>query len=151
MTRTRRPVPRGANPRKRAPQSPPPATGLRKPVVIALITVACAAIVAIALLVFLPNGVELNEKARPHATAACDLISKADKAAHVDAPERYAAAALLLDKAMIESAQAAEADPKAADLDRATTAVHEAAHEADRTQWRNALGTALASCEETLG
>jgi hypothetical protein len=138
MTRTRRPVRRNGNRRKRV-------------AVVALIGLACAAIVTVALVVLLPNGVDLNEEARPHATTACDLIAKAGKAGSAHTPERYAAAALLLDKAMIESAQAAKADPKAADLDRATQAVHEAPHHADRTQWRNTLSTALSTCEEAIG
>jgi len=99
-----------------------------------------------------PDGGGLDEEARSNAAAACDLTSRADVAAQVDSPARYAAAALLLDKAIIESARASEAAaPEFADLDRRVQAVHLAAHRGDRGQWRDALETALSACRETFG
>jgi len=122
---------------------------MRRRVVVAL--VAGAALVSAALFALRPDGGELDEEARSHARAACDLTSKADEATQVDTPARYAAAALLLDEAIIESAQAAEAAPEFADLDQAVQAVHIAAHRGSRGPWRDALDTALSSCRDTLG
>jgi len=113
--------------------------------------VAGAALVAVALLALRPDGGRLDEEARNHAAAACDLTSKADEAAQVDSPARYAAAALLLDEAIIESARAAEVAHEFADLDGAVQAVHLAAHRGDRGPWRDALDTALSTCHETFG
>jgi hypothetical protein len=119
--------------------------------VVAFALAAGVALVAVALFAVRPDGGELDEETRGHAAAACDLTSKADEAAQVDTPARYAAAALLLDKAIIESARAAKADPAFADLDRAVQAVHLAAHRGDRGEWRDALDTALSTCHETFG
>jgi hypothetical protein len=107
--------------------------------------------VAIALFTLRPDSGALDEEARSHAAAACDLTSKADEAAQVDTPARYAAASLLLDKAIIDSARAVQAAPEFADLDRAVQAVHLAAHRGSRGPWRDALDLALSTCRETLG
>lgn len=64
---------------------------------------------------------------------------------------RYAAAVLLLDQAMIESARAVESDPALAELDQAVQAVHGAGHSGDPTQWDSALVTALTACRDSLG
>ena len=106
------------------------------------------ALVAIALVALRPAGGEANEEARAHAEAACDLTSKADTAVQVDTPARYAAAALLLDKAIIESARAAEAAIEFAALDQAVQTVHAAAHRGSRQPWRDALDRALTICHE---
>jgi len=149
MTRSRGPAGRSGDPRKRALQPPPPDTGRRGQLVVA--SAMGVALVAAAFFALRPDGVGLDEEARSHAAAACDLTSKADEAAQVDTPARYAAAALLLDKAIIESARASEAAPEFADLDRAVQAVHLAAHRGDRGPWRDALDTALSTCRETFG
>ena len=108
------------------------------------------ALVAVALVALRPAGGEIDEEARAHAEAACDLTSKADEAAQVDTRARYAAATLLMDKAIIESARAAEGATEYTQLDQAVQALHTAAHTGEHAQWRDALDTALATCRETF-
>jgi len=136
---------RSGDPRKRAAAAAPPDTATRKRVVVAALIVGVG-LVAAAMFALRPAGEQIDEQARVHAAAACDLITKADEAAQVDTPARYAAAALLLDEAIIESGQAAEAATEYADLDQAAQALHTAAHAGSRDPWRDALDTALSAC-----
>jgi len=149
MTRSGGSARRSGDPRKRTAQPAAREVNLRVQLVAAL--VAGVALVAIALFALRSNDTELDEDARTHASAACDLTSDADEAVQVDSPVRYAAAALLLDQAIVESGRAAEADPAVAALDRAVQAVHQAAHQGDRDTWRDALDDALAACRKTFG
>jgi hypothetical protein len=89
-----------------------------------------------------------------HAEVACDLTSKAGQAtgaSRVGERVRYAAAVLLLDQAIIESARAARADERLAPLDAALQAAHTAGHEGDHDSWRRALRSADAECGVVLG
>lgn len=61
-----------------------------------------------------------------------------------------AAAVLLLDQAMIESARAVESDPTLAELDQAVHEVHVAGHSGDPGRWESALGAALTACRASL-
>jgi len=149
MTRSGGPARRSGDPRKRTAQPAPREVNMRIQVIAAL--VAGIALVAIALFALRSNDTKLDEEARSHASAACDLTADADEAVQVDSPVRYAAAALLLDQAIVESGRASEADPAVAALDRAVQAVHQAAHRGDRDQWRDALDDALTACRETFG
>ena len=113
--------------------------------------IASAGLVALTLFAVRPPGGEPDKEAAGHAEIACDLTSKADEAAQVDTGARYAAAVLLLDNAIIESARAAEAASQYAALDRAVQALHTAAHRGRPGQWRDALDTALAACRQSIG
>lgn len=89
-----------------------------------------------------------------HAEVACDLTGKARQAtgaSQVRERVRYAAAVLLLDQAIIESARAARADTRLAALDAALQAAHAAGHEGDHDRWRRALRAADAECRAVLG
>lgn len=89
-----------------------------------------------------------------HAEVACDLTGKARQAtgaSQVRERVRYAAAVLLLDQAIIESARAARADTRLAALDAALKAAHAAGHEGDHDRWRRALRAADAECRVVLG
>lgn len=89
-----------------------------------------------------------------HAEVACDLTGKARQATgatEVRERVRYAAAVLLLDQAIIESARAARADTRLAALDAALQAAHAAGHEGDHDRWRRALRAADAECRAVLG
>lgn len=89
-----------------------------------------------------------------HAEVACDLTGKARQAtgaSEVRERVRYAAAVLLLDQAIIESARAARADTRLAALDAALQAAHTAGHEGDHDTWRRALRSADAECRVVLG
>lgn len=112
--------------------------------------IAAGGLVAVSLFALRPADNGRDEAGRDHAQAACDLTSKADEAAQVDTGARYAAAVLLLDNAIIESARAADAATRFADLDQAVQALHAAAHRGRPRQWRDALDTALAACRESL-
>ena len=89
-----------------------------------------------------------RSEALEHARTACDLTGKAGEAAEVDTPERYAAAAFLMDNAIIESERAALGAAEFTALDRAVQAVHAAAHRGDREEWKKALETALDACSD---
>lgn len=91
-----------------------------------------------------------DDKALGHARTACDLTVRADEAARVDSSARYAAAALLLDEAMIRSARAAEQADEFVDLDEAVRAVHAAAHRGKGEPLHDALDTALAACRGSV-
>ena len=93
---------------------------------------------------------EVDPVARRHAEEACDLTSKAEEAAVVDSAERYAAAAFLLDTAIIESERAAQGAREFTDLDKAMQAVHTAAHQGSAGPWHDALDDALAACRDAL-
>jgi hypothetical protein len=89
-----------------------------------------------------------------HAEAACMLTSKAEQAAEatvVDEQTRYAAAVLLLDQAIIESARAVQTDTQLADLDTALQSAHAAGHRGDHDEWEHALRTARAECRTVRG
>jgi hypothetical protein len=89
-----------------------------------------------------------------HAEVACDLTGKARQAtgaSQVRERVRYAAAVLLLDQAITESARAARADTRLAALDAALQAAHAAGHEGDHDRWRRALRSADAECRAVLG
>lgn len=146
MSRSPGSASRSGDPRKRAVQAARPDTAARKLRVV--FAVVAGALVAIALVALRPAGGETDEEARTHAVAACDLVSKADTAVQVDTPARYAAAALLLDKAIVESARASEASTEFAALDQAVQAVHTAAHRGSGQPWRDALEQALTICHE---
>jgi hypothetical protein len=107
--------------------------------------------VALALVVLSPADEEVDAQARGHAETACELTSKAAEAAGVESAARLAAAALLLDRAIIESARAAEGGAEYADLDQAVQAVHTAAHSGVHQRWVEALDAALASCQDSVG
>lgn len=110
--------------------------------------VASTGFVAVSVFALRPADDEPDEKATGHAETACSLTSKADEAARVDTGARYAAAVLLLDNAIIESARAAGASPRFVALDQAVQALHTAAHQGRPAQWRDALDTALTACQE---
>jgi hypothetical protein len=105
---------------------------------------------ALAFVALRPADAKLDDGARDHAEVACNLTSKAEEAARVDTGGRYAAAVLLLDQAMIESARAVESDPALAELDQAVQEVHVAGHSGDPGQWDSALGAALTACRASL-
>ena len=89
-----------------------------------------------------------------HAEVACDLTGKARQAtgaSEVRERVRYAAAVLLLDQAIIESARAARGDTRLTALDAALQAAHTAGHEGDHDTWRRALRSADAECRVVLG
>lgn len=89
-----------------------------------------------------------------HAAVACDLAAKAGQAyetSDVGARARYAAAVLLLDQAIIESARAAEGDTELVPLDAALQAAHTAGHEGEDARWEDALDTAQGECRIVLG
>lgn len=140
---------RSGDPRRRA-QTRPPRTGPgRRAVAVALVAV--AVLLALAYVALRPAADEPDGAARDHAEAACDLTSKAREAGQVETRARYAAAMLLLDRAIIESARAAESDPALAELDASVQSLHTAAHRGDPGQWKAALGTALAACRTATG
>lgn len=95
-----------------------------------------------------------DPQAVDHAEAACDLTTKAGEAAdavEVDKRSRYAAAVLLLDRAIIESGRAVQLDGRLTELDSALQAVHVAGHEGDPDGWQAALDSALSECRSALG
>ncbi len=94
---------------------------------------------------------QVAEPGRDHAEVACDLTTKAGEAAQMDTSARYAAAVLLLDKAMIESERASESEPRFSELDAAVREVHRAGHRQDPEQWDLALNAALGTCESSVG
>ena len=112
---------------------------------------AAVALVALALLTLRPADGERDGEARDHAEAACALTSKAEEAAQVETDARFAAAMLLLDEAIIESARAAETAVEFAHLDQAVQEVHAAAHRGSSGPWREALDAALAACDNSAG
>lgn len=118
-------------------------------VVVAL--VAAAALAAVAFVALRPADGEVDEVAREHAEVACDLTSKAEEAARMETSARYAAAVLLLDKAIIESERAAESDTGFAELNEAVQEVHAAGHEGDPRRWQAALDTVLTACRTSVG
>ena len=155
---------RSGDPRKRgaAPASPGSSSD-RRWAVAAAIAVG-AAVLVLALLAMRPDDAEpdgssgagsaANPQALAQAESACDLTTKAGEAAEavqVDRRSRYAAAVLLLDRAIIDSARAAESDARLAELDAALQAVHTAGHEGDPAGWQAALDAALAECRTALG
>ncbi len=104
----------------------------------------------LASLVLRSTGSEVDEVARGHARAACDLTADSEEAAQVDSDARYAAALLLLDRAIIESKRAAESAGEYEALDQAVQAAHTAAHQRSSAPWREALADARAACDDAL-
>jgi hypothetical protein len=109
--------------------------------------VACSGLVVTAAATLRPADDKADSRLRGAAAEACDLITKAEETAAVDTGARYAAAVLLLDRAIIESARAARSEPEYAELDRAAQALHTAGHRGGPKQWRDALDAALAECQ----
>ena len=156
---------RSGDPRKRSTAAPAAGPDRRRAAAVVAAVVVGAAVVALALVTTRSGGDRAagtqaadtraaGTRARPHFEAACDLADKAGEAAEattVDARSRYAASVLLLDRAIIESARAAEADPALGDLDAALQDVHTAGHERDPAGWESALAEALAECRTALG
>lgn len=112
---------------------------------------AAVGLVALALTLLRPADEHVESAARGHAEVACDLTTKAEEAADVESAARLAAAAILLDQAIVESARAADGASEFADLDRAVQAVHTAAHSGAPDRWRDALEIALAACHDAVG
>jgi hypothetical protein len=104
--------------------------------------------VAIAILLSVRGGDEPDAEAVARAESACDLMSGAEEAGQVDTDARYAAAMLLLDKAIIESARAAKVDVEFVALDEMVQDAHTAAHQRDADRYQAAMDSALASCSE---
>lgn len=144
---------RSGDPRKRnGPPTADPAARRRVVGVVVTLILLAAVGVVLALLALDPAPASVDAQARVHGEAACDLTSKAGEAAEavqIDSRSRYAAAVLLLDRAIIESARAAESDDALADLDAALRAVHTAGHQGDPHRWEAALDTAIAECGAT--
>jgi hypothetical protein len=100
------------------------------------------------------SDTSVDAQALVHAEVACDLTGKARQATgatEVRERVRYAAAVLLLDQAIIESARAARADTRLVALDAALQAAHTAGHEGDHDTWQRALRSADAECVAVLG
>jgi hypothetical protein len=113
--------------------------------------VAAGAVVLVAVVLGLRGGgPEVDARARALADSACELTSGAEEAGRVDTEARLAAAMLLLDKAIIDSARAAETDPAFAELDRVVQGVHAAAHRANPEQYHTAMDAALTECSSSL-
>ena len=145
---------RSGDPRRRnAGPEPSSGSGRRARVVAVVLAVGGAAALALALAVTGPeDDGSGGTQARHHAEAACVLATQAGEAAaagearRVDARARYAAAVLLLDRAIIESARAARSDPGHTDLDAALQSVHTAGHAGDHDAWESTLDEALTAC-----
>lgn len=141
---------RSGDPRRRAAEEAPDNAGSRAQVlVVGLVSLAAVLVIAFAALG--GGEEEPDDAARGHAEVACDLTTKAEEASRGDSDARFAAAVLLLDNALIESARAAEADASYADLDQAVQDVHAAGHTGDADQWRTTLDTALTACRDAVG
>lgn len=171
MSSSRGRNPRSGDPRKRVGASVSPTRsgraggGDRRWAVVAALAVG-AAVVLLALLAMrgdepAPGGVAggspdvtADPDARTQAESACELTTRAGEAAdavEVDARSRYAAAVLLLDRAILDSARAAESDPGLVELDAALQEVHTAGHAGDHDRWEAALDAALTECRTALG
>lgn len=159
MSRPRTAPRRSGDPRKHPGSSPAPSRDVATPgadsqrrrrLVVSVAVVALSAVgVWIALATLGPSAPTVDEQGRVHAAAACDLTLQAGEAAsavQIDSRSRYAAAALLLDRAVIESARAAESDAALTGLDDTLQAVHTAAHRGDPDRWEAALDAALTAC-----
>jgi hypothetical protein len=150
---------RSGDPRKRRTAPSSAGAGSKRPWVVLAALVAGLAVLTVALAAAQPGEKEKAEGAPDsaglrHAEAACDLTTKAGEAAEaqqIDSRARYAAAVLLLDRAIIESERAAASDTGLADLDEALQAVHTAGHEGDPDGWQTALDTALTECRAAVG
>ncbi len=104
------------------------------------------AVVAVTVLGLRDGGEDVDERARALADSACDLADGAHEAGAVDTDSRIAASMLLLDKAIVDSARAAEVDAFFTEIDRTLQAVHSAAHRGDPQQYDTAMSSALAAC-----
>jgi hypothetical protein len=143
-------VRRSGDPRKRAALPSPSDAGARRRLVLVAV-VAGVGLLVVALLTLRGDPEEADDLSRGHAEAACDLTTDADEAGSVETNARLAAAMLLLDKAIIESARAANTNRSYADLDRFVQKVHTAAHRRDPEQYRTAMNSALAACRSAFG
>lgn len=157
---------RSGDPRKRAAAGEPPQPLVARRRLVAVALAAAVALVSLAAVSAQrdrsgaagtgsqEDDTSVDARALMHAEVACDLTSKAGRAAEasdVGARARYAAAVLLLDQALVESARAAGSDTRLAALDTALRAVHTAGHEADHDTWQLALRSADAECRTVRG
>ncbi len=154
MGRTDGAARRSGDPRQRAGHVAAGTGSARSRVVAA--SLAGATVVAVVGVVGLRGGAETDagpaeEPGRDHATSACDLMAKAHEAAEVESDARYAAAVLLLDQAIVESARAARTNPGFGDLDGSMQALHSAAHTGERSQYDLAVADAQAACGSSVG
>ena len=115
-----------------------------------MVLVSGVAFLAFAVLALREGDRGPDAQARAHAESACDLTSQADEAARVNSDARYAATVLVLDQALLESARAAEADRRFADLDQALQAAHTAAHTGDPETYEVAMDRAQAAYQSAL-
>ena len=146
MTRPGGDASRSGDPRKRAIQSPPPATSARLAAAVGALVVAAVIVVFVAI-ESRPDDPGPSTVAKDHAEAACELTSKAQEAAGADIEARAGVAALILDRAMLESARAAELAPEFADLDEAV----QAAHAGGGGPLQDSFDAALATCRDVTG
>lgn len=143
-----------ARPASRKPpirRDTPDAAAARRRLVLIIGGLTVVVVLALVALVLLGRDTSPDERALAHARAACDVAGKAATATEVDAPERYAAAAFLLDTAILETSRAASLDPEFRSLDQSMQAVHSAAHRGVKDPWREALGEALGRCRDVVG
>ncbi len=141
------------DPRKRAAAATAAASdhGKRRRVAFGALLVASIGFVAIVVATNQSAHEERETGARGYAAAACDLTDKAEEATTVSTGARYAAAVLLLDRAIIESARAARSEPEFAEMDQAVQALHTAGHRGGPARWQVALDAALAACQDAVG
>ena len=145
---------RSGDPRRRnAAPEPSSGSGRRARIVAVALGVGGAAALALVLAVTGPEDDGSGDtQARHHAEAACVLATQAGEAAaagearRVDARARYAAAVLLLDRAIIESARAVRSDSGHTGLEAALQSVHTAGHAGDADGWESGLDEALTAC-----
>ena len=144
---------RSGDPRRRNATPEPSSGSGRSARVVAVVLGVGGAALALALAVTGPEDDRpADTQGRHHADAACVLAAQAGEAAaagearRVDARARFAAAVLLLDRAIIESARAAEIDPGHTGLDAALQSVHTAGHAGDSDGWESTLDEALTAC-----
>lgn len=144
---------RSGDPRRRNARPEPSNGSGRRARVVAVVLGVGGAALALALAVTGPEDDRpADTQGRQHAEAACVLATQAGEAAaggearRVDARARFAAAVLLLDRAIIESARAAEFDPGHTGLDAALQSVHTAGHAGDPDVWESTLDEALTAC-----
>lgn len=127
------------------------ASGARGRLLVSAAFAGVAVVTVAALIALRPGGDEAEgSPGRVHADAACDLTGKAEVAAGSDDEARTAAALFLLDKAIIESERAAEADSDYDELDRVVQEVHTATHTGPRAAYTMAMEIALGVCDEAL-
>jgi len=119
--------------------------------VVVAAVIAGAGLLSVGFLALRPADGEVDEEARVHAQAACDLSAKAGEAAQVGGSAPYAASLFLLDRAIVESGRAAESASEFTELDQAVQAVHTAAHRGSAAPYQDALDATLATCRDLFG